>query len=303
MILKFPPLFILLALLFCSCNLDSNASHKLSSSLSESENASGETAYTYNLNKPEHKWGLPPDLFEVSGNSWIDKNHLLIIEDLRPNLYVIRLEDNNAVVEKTIAFKENSGKKFDVEDVTIANNTAYALWSHGVIYKISNWQNKPQVKDIPTFLGKENNTEGICFDPVTNTLLVACKNNAAIEDEKKSTRAIYQFDLSTEQLKKEPFLLIHRKDFTKAEGEKIDFYPSAIAVHPVTHDVYILSTKENKGMAVYTHDGKFKSFQSIDKKLLPQPEGICFAPDGTLYISTEGKEGELGYIFQFNPAR
>ena len=81
--------------------------------------------------------------------------------------------------------------------------------------------------------------------------------------------------------------------------EKLEFFPSAIAVHPLTHDVYILSTKETKCMAVYTHDGVLKSLQIIDKEVLPQPEGICFAPDGTLYISTEGRHDAPAFILQF----
>ena len=45
-------------------------------------------------------------------------------------------------------------------------------------------------------------------------------------------------------------MLIHKKDFKKETGEKLDFFPSAIAVHPVTHDVYILSTKDTKCMDI-----------------------------------------------------
>jgi uncharacterized protein YjiK len=253
----------------------------------------------YDLTKPEKKWELPADLLEISGNSWIDKDHLLAIEDLTPNLYLLRLDNNKALIEKKIPFKESTGKKFDVEDVTVVDNTAYALWSHGDIYKIKNWKNKPTVEVIKTFLTKDNNTEGMCYDPVTHNLLVACKNESDISDEKKSTRAVYEFDIASDSLKPEPFLLIHKKDIDKMTNEKLEFFPSALAVHPVTHDIYILSTKDTKCMAVYSHDGVLKSLQLIDKDLLPQPEGICFAPDGTLYISTEGKHDVPAFIFRF----
>src|SRR5205814_2369955 len=82
------------------------------------------------------------------------------------------------------------------------------------------------------------------------------------------------------------------KKFEKFTNEKLLFFPSAIAVHPITHDIYILSTKDNKCMAQYSYNGELKSLQFFDKDLLPQPEGICFAPDGTMYISTEGRHGE-----------
>lgn len=258
--------------------------------------------YNYDLKNPNHTWKLPGQLVEVSGNTWIDKDHLILIEDLHPNLYLVKIDDKNATLEKTIPFAVEDKEKFDIEDVTYVNNTVYALWSHGVLFKISDWQTKPQVEQIKTFLSKENNTEGLCYDPVTQKLLVACKDASNVADEKKSTKAVYAFDMAVNKLNDQPFLLIHKKDFEKVADQKLDFNPSAIAIHPVTHDIYLLSTRDNKCMAVYSHDGTLKAFQFIDKELMPQPEGICFSPEGKLYISSEGKKGGPGNLFEFDPS-
>jgi SdiA-regulated len=247
--------------------------------------------FEYDLSRPDKSWVLPSQLKEISGNTWVDKDHLLAIEDLHPNLYLIRL-GQRPVIEKQIAFLPEKNKKMDIEDVVLYNNTVYALWSHGTIFKIRDWQQAPQVQKIKTFLKKENNTEGICLDPVTNDLLVVCKNEANTEDEeKKSTRAVYEFDLKGDSLKTQPFLYIYKKQFKKITGNPMEFYPSAIAVHPVTHDLYILSTRGTKCLAIFTHKGELKSVQLIDKDLLPQPEGICFSPEGIMYVSSEGKKG------------
>ncbi|MBS1920720.1 MAG: SdiA-regulated domain-containing protein [Bacteroidetes bacterium] len=259
-------------------------------------------AYNYDLSHPSKKWILPGDLKEISGQAWVDKNHILAIEDLHPILYLVKM-DNKAIVEKRIPFKKISGKKTDIEDVALVKNTAYALWSHGVLFKIKNWQTEPKVKKIETPLSKENNTEGLCYDPVSYNLLIACKNESDVEDQKKSTRSIFEFDLKADTLITDPFMLIRKKDFKKFADEKLGFFPSAIAVHPVTHDIYILSTKETKCMAVYSYKGELKSFQLIDKNLLLQPEGICFAPDGTLYISSEGKHGTPPVLLRFDAGK
>ena len=282
-----------------SCNSNTTASEKKEDTTVQAAPEKKEASYTYDPAKPEKKWTLPNDLLEISGITWIDKNHLLAIEDLHPDLYLIRLDDS-AVVEKKIPFHETSKEKFDVEDVTVVNQTAYAIYSHGKIFQIDNWNNKPAVKEITTFLSKENNTEGICYDPTLNSLLVSCKNKSDEEDEKKSTRAIYEFDLKSETLKETPFMNIRKKDISKMGGEELKFYPSAIGVHPKTNDIYILSSKDNKILAVYSHSGELKAIQMLDANLLPQPEGICFSSDGTMYISTEGKHGTPAAIYQFN---
>ncbi|MEO6894906.1 MAG: SdiA-regulated domain-containing protein [Ginsengibacter sp.] len=299
--------YIIFSLLFfvgCSNNnskqnivaSDKNSSEILAAS---SKEININADYQYDLKKPKSTWKLSSPLLEVSGNTWVNDNHLLVIDDRHPNLYLVKLDDKNAVLEKIIPFQKDENDKFDIEDVTIVNDVVYALWSHGILFKISDWNSKPDVKEISTFLSKENNTEGLCYDPVTKKLLIACKYASGISGEDKSTKAVYQFDMTTEKLEKKPFLLIHKKDFEKLAGQKLLFYPSAIAVHPVTHNIYLLSTRENKCMAVFNREGSLISFQFIDEDLMPQPEGICFSPGGALYISSEGKNGEPGKLFLF----
>ena len=309
MLYKMPSLFIYaFFLLSCSANSEHDKSNPVivnvaSDSLADSSKPGGNgSTYNYELKSPAHTWKLPDQLVEVSGNTWIDQDHLILIEDLNPLLYLVKIDGDKLSLEKTISFKKEDDEKFDIEDVTIVNNTVYALWSHGTLFKISDWRDNPSVEKIKTFLTKDNNTEGLCYDPVSNKLLLACKDESGIADEKKSTRAVYDFDMTTQQLDKNPFIVIHKSDFEKVADEKLEFNPSAIAVHPITKDIYILSTKDTKCMAIYSHDGKLKDFQFIDKDLMPQPEGICFSPDGKLYISSEGKKGDPGNLFEFNPA-
>ena len=153
---------------------------------------------------------------------------------------------------------------------------------------------------MKTWLKKENNTEGLAYDPVSGNLLVACKDDAGLEDEKKSTRAVYEFDTKADSLKPDPFMLIKKNDFENVAGEKVDFYPAAIAVHPASHDIFIISTKDTKCIAQFTHDGKLKAFDYLEKEMLPQPEGICFDAKGNLYISTQARHGKPPYIYEFS---
>jgi hypothetical protein len=85
----------------------------------------------------------------------------------------------------------------------------------------------------------------LSYDPVPQKLLIVCKDNAGVPDEKKSTKDLYAFNITTNNLIDKPFLLINKKDFVKIAGDKLNFNPSAIAIHPVTHDIYTLTTLGN----------------------------------------------------------
>ena len=257
----------------------------------------------FDLKHPSQTWKLPEQLKEISGIVKLGGDSLLAIEDLHASLYFLKLQNPNASIIATLPFAANQKDKFDIEDVTIIGDTIYALWSHASVFKIWNWRSKIQSKEFSTFLDKKNNTEGLAYDPVSGDLLIACKKESGDEDEKKSTRAVYEFDVKTGELKPEPFLLIEKKDFKKFIADKVEFFPSGIAVHPFSHDIYIISTKGNKCIACYSHSGQLKSFEYLDKDLLPQPEGICFDASANLYISTEGKHGEAAAIYEFAKAK
>lgn len=253
----------------------------------------------FDLSHPLKKWTLSDSLAEISGIAFQKNDQLLAIEDLRPILYEIKLGDTVGIIANKVQFRESDKEKFDFEDLAVANDTVYALWSHGAIFKVVKQKKGATSERTKTWLKKDNNTEGLAYDPLSGNLLVACKDDAGLEDVKKSTRAIYEFDTKADSLKPEPFMLIKKSDFENVAGDKIDFYPAAIAVHPVSHDIFIISTKDTKGIAQFTHDGKLKAFDYLEKEMLPQPEGICFDTKGNLYISTQARHGKPSYIYEF----
>ena len=290
----FRPLVLIVALLFhYSCNDKPEAKKE------EEPKPVSLSSTEYDLLKPRKSWTLSDSLAEISGIAFKKNETLLAIEDLRPVLYELNLQDSVGVIANQIQFRETDKEKFDFEDLAVIGDTVYALWSHGAIFKIVKQKKGATSERMKTWLKKENNTEGLAYDPLSGNLLVACKDDAGLEDVKKSTRAVYEFDIRADSLKPDPFMLINKSDFENVAGEKIDFYPAAIAVHPVSHDIFIISTKDTKGIAQFTHDGKLKAFDYLEKEMLPQPEGICFDTQGNLYISTQARHGKPAYIYEF----
>ena len=253
----------------------------------------------YDLAHPLKRWSLPDSLAEISGIVWLQDDKFLAIEDIHPILYELKLDDTNGIINNKIEFRRAEDDKMDFEDLAVVNDTVYALWSHGAIFKIIEQKKGVTAERTKTWLKKDNNTEGLAYDPTSGNLLIACKEESGLKDVKKSTRAIFEFDRKADSLKPDPFMLINKNDFEKVAGEKVDFYPSAIGVHPITHDVYVISTKDTKAIAQFSYEGKLKAFDCIDKEVIPQPEGMCFDPQGNLYISTESRHHKPPYIYKF----
>jgi uncharacterized protein YjiK len=76
-----------------------------------------------------------------------------------------------------------------------------------------------------------------------------------------------------------------------------DFRPSGIAVHPKTGQIFILAS-DGKKLLILSEQGQKEALVSLNPKIYRQPEGICFSPNGDLFISSEGKKGD-GYILRF----
>ncbi len=258
---------------------------------------------------------MPSSLEEISGISWAGVGKLACIQDEKGIIFCYNLDEEKVVSE--VKF----GKDGDYEDISVLKSTAYILKSNGQIFQIKNYTGKDsEVIKHKTLLSEKNDAEGMAFDPSANRLLIACKGSPSYEKENpyKGFRAVYYFDLETLQLYDKPLYLVDLRniDAYRDQGNfaqfssklaKIlgitdpyaSFRPSGIAIHPLTDEIYIISSV-GKLMVVLDREGYILGIQSLDPMLFRQPEGICFSPEGDLYISNEGKGGK-GYILKFKP--
>ncbi|MCC7244226.1 MAG: SdiA-regulated domain-containing protein, partial [Saprospiraceae bacterium] len=77
------------------------------------------------------------------------------------------------------------------------------------------------------------------------------------------------------------------------------FSPSGIAIHPKTGEIFVISTAKKRLVVLDYTTGQIRFAVRLDKKVMPQPEGISFDAAGNLLISSEGKKGE-GLLLKFN---
>jgi uncharacterized protein YjiK len=274
--------------------------------------------FPYSINEPQRSLEMPLELQEISGLTFSPSGeHLCAINDEQGVIYFINKKTGK--VERQLKFHGHG----DYEGIETVGEKIYVIKSTGTVYEVSDCE-KDEVKPKKTkyILKKPNDSEGLAFDRKNNRLLVACKSASCLHDNClipscMSQRAIYALNLETNKIGLTPTFTIDLmelraflknnktaaeleifKKFIVLENNYIPFHPSALAIHPKSGDLYILSSK-GKTMMVINTEGKIIALEKLDKKIHTQPEGIVFDKDGTLYISNEGKKGGNGTISVF----
>jgi len=236
-------------------------------------------------------------LKEISGLSPTDTPGVyLAIADERGEFFFIDGK-GGGVVHQQVLFRE----KGDFEGIEMVGKSVWAVKSNGDLFEITHWKkNDLKVAEYKTALKKHNDVEGLAYDPWRKSLLLACKENP----DSLYPRGIFVFNLNSKTLEETPAYTINPEDVNQlvpySETEKQDYFsPSGLAVHPLTGDLYLISTALKRLVVLDYKTGKVKFAKRLDKKILPQPEGISFDKAGNLMLSSEGKSGE-GLLLKFD---
>jgi len=275
----------------------------------------------YKVNQPSRTFEMPEDLKEISGLTVSpDGNYLYAVSDEFGLIHLINKKTGER--ERQIRFNTDG----DYEGIEVVDNKVFLVKSTGTLYEVNDLQGDSTTSKKTKFLlKKENNIEGLAYDPHNHRLLFACKgkhcfkeNECESKHECQSKKAIYSLSLKDNEFVHEPafeitlkatieFLKNNKseeelkkwKRYVAAESEKFAFNPSAIAIHPLTSNTYILSSK-GKTFMVLNSEGKIIQMEKLNKKIHTQPEGIAFDKNGLMYISNEGKKEGIGKILVFN---
>ena len=287
---------LLLACFFISCG-SGQSNEQTQNNLPEPEPAKNDKVYI-----------VPETLKEISGISFVSDSIVVAIEDEKGILYFFDL--GKEAIVKTHQFAEEG----DFEDVAVADSTVYVVNSKGHIIEIPGFRTTPQpAKVYNTPLKTRNNIEGLAFDKDNNRLLVAVKDEGLHDNINKD---IYSFDLKTKQLdtaavfsvKLEEIEAFYEgdkleetsKEFLKAFGnQKLNqvFRTSAVAIHPTTKDIFVLSSLNNMIAILSPDNGRIKRIIELVGPDYNQPEGLALGSDGRLYVSNESN-GKIANIIR-----
>lgn len=231
----------------------------------------------YSLDQPQQAIDLPKHINEISGVAY-ENGSLYAIDDDKGNLYKI------SVAEKPQVQQWEVGKPQDFEDIARANGTIYILSSKGRLLFFPEKFPPEKVEHADLELKGKNEFETLYFDASNNRLIMLCKD--CHKDGKHITTA-YAFNVATKSFEKKPAFEINRRDIESVLGKTVaKFKPSAGAVHPLTGEIYVLSSI-NQLLVVLDKRYQVAAVYTLNKKLFKQPEGLTFTPQGDMIISNE----------------
>jgi len=263
----------------------------------------------YSINQPDTVLYLDRALSEISGLSYNEnKSCLVTIND--EDAFVFYLSPTSGRIIDKVDF----GKPDDYEAITCHGDYIYISESNGNI-KVVNDNEGEKINEYNTDLDGGNDIEGMVYNAETKSFLLAAKGDSEIDDNEKGEKSVFEMKLDDDDSEiKKYFSLDLMKAVDKLESMNITqntlvnlsvtsrlrrFSPSAMAIHPKTNDLYILSFK-GRLLVVTDNEGNIKAITFLNQKFFPQPEGICFGPDLKLYVSSEGRS-KNGTINIYSP--
>ena len=249
----------------------------------------------YDIRKPDNR-ELGKSVNEISGLTFnTDDSSLLAVSDSKRKIFQIDLSR-----EKLKDYAEKMYTQSDFEDLVKIDTNIYVLISDGTIIGMPlHVADSSQTIVYPTPFRGKNDFETMYYDRNANGLIIICKE---CEEEKgQHKRTAYRFNLSEKAFDDSPFFSISTQEVKSlVKNDDAEFRPSAAAIHPIEKNLYILASAGSL-LVITDLKGKVLEAFNLNPDIYPQPEGIAFSPDGTMYISNEGKYGKPTLlVFPYN---
>ncbi len=233
----------------------------------------------YNFSSPK-VIKLPEILDEISGIAYYAKDTSVFgIIDEDGLLFKIPLK-NPAGLRKW-----KFDKKRDFEELVLVDSTFYVLVSNGDVETIRFNGDVIQTtkSDFSADSKEVNEFESMYYQDDSTGLIILCKSCA--QDPKKSFSS-FKHNFRDTAKSYAPYITFDMSAIESTLNVDKHLKASAAAVHPITKDVYIISSIQ-KLLIITGSNGEFKELIQLDPGIYKQPEGLTFTPEGDLIISNE----------------
>ena len=228
---------------------------------------------------------LSSNLMEISGITFTNDNRLYAHGDEYGDIFDLNPENGKLI--KMFSLGDIKVIKGDFEDIAFVNDRFFMVESKGKLYEFTDAPSGVfiEYKTYKTPLTTVNNVEGLCYDPETNSLLLACKDSGG--EELGKDKAVYSFSLESMSMNEKPRFIIPKKTI-KDNTEEGKFSPSGIARNPISGTFFMIAAKGNTIIEL-SKKGDVIGQADLPESVHKQAEGIAFNSEGTMYISDEGR--------------
>ena len=248
--------------------------------------------FGFDFERPDNFVKLPRDLMEISGIAgWFVEDDVVAVQDEDGELFIVDTQTGN--VKSDFKF----GKDRDYEGIARVDSTIYVLERDGDIHQVKYIPGKESLNSdkIETDFSYRNDTEGICYDERTKSLLIVPKEQELNpQDDDDYRHGVYAVDLATGLMEPQPRFFIDEFAIGEAVYGKQRPYsmkPSGVAVDPLTGHIFVIASVGNI-MVEIDRESDIKHIELLKERTLTQPEGITFNSAGDLFISSEGRGGK-----------
>ncbi len=235
--------------------------------------------------KGHHQVELNRMLREISGLTVTPRGHLLAHDDEKGVIY--RIDAMTGSILSRFKLGRTTVTE-DFEDIASAGEMLYLVTSDGRLYVFREGRDGGRVEYniLNTPLTRGNDVEGLCYDPESDALLMACKDSPGRGYSGK--RTVYSYYPVAQRMDPHPRFILDEKQLRPTIHGR-QFKPSAIARHPLRKTFFILAS-EGCSLVEVDANGNLRGVQRLDQKLHPQPEGLAFLANGDMLIGDEGKK-------------
>ena len=258
----------------------------------------------YRLEKPDRTYALAPELDMISDLSTSDDSKSLWAVTAEKGS-VFRLSIADGGVEQTVEFAARG----DCEGVSAHEGKVVVARTDGELFVINLEDSKTTT--VATHLGTTCSLQGVAWDPNRKSLLLICKFAMPKIPHARKSFAIYAMTLE-HKLIKEPVIVVPRQAIDDYLGTHPgqprlrsemgeEFTPTAIGVHPTTHQIFLVSGRGTM-LVVLAPNGTLVRVDALDPVTHPHPKGITFDSEGTMYISNAAR-GDHALIQAYRQVR